>query len=346
MHALAGVAESAGRLALDARRRGLREWTKHGNELVTSAEVLVHEHVTTEIARLCPGVAMLTEESTTHEIPKACFIVVDEIDGTAPFAAGADTWGVMLALVDEAPTCGVIHLPEKQGTITAQREQGCWINNRRVHMHFDGALRDALAGVDVSTRADDAGWRLIRNVAAGARALRSFSCAAASALELLEGVTQLYVNPAGGKIWDFAPIAVAIAEAGGTAGPTAHRCSGSQMASWRKWGAGREVLRSAETSRRHTGLVSACPCPRPGITAAGMLIRSCSAVAKGVIAVCPEISGGLLARPAADPLHGAATARPRRRRGHRCDRRQRDARIRAARSTRSRLRVVPCGSQY
>jgi hypothetical protein len=134
---------------------------------------------------------MLTEESKTHEIPQARFIVVDEIDGTAPFAAGADTWGVMLALVDEAPTCGVIHLPEKQVTIMALREQGCWINNRRVRMHFDGALRDALAGVDVSTRADDAGWRLIRNVAARARAMRSFSCAAASALELLEGVTAL-----------------------------------------------------------------------------------------------------------------------------------------------------------
>src|SRR6478735_11844799 len=98
MQALAGVAQSAGRIALDARRRGLREWTKHGNELVTSAEVLVHEHVTTEIARLCPGVAMLTEESKTHEIPQTQFIVVDEIDGTAPFAAGADSWGVMLAL--------------------------------------------------------------------------------------------------------------------------------------------------------------------------------------------------------------------------------------------------------
>jgi myo-inositol-1(or 4)-monophosphatase len=217
MQALAGIAQSAGRLALDARKRGLREWTKHGNELVTSAEVLIHEHVTTEIARLCPGVAMVTEESKTHEIPQARFIVVDEIDGTAPFAAGADTWGVMLALVDEAPTCGVIHLPERQVTITAQRGQGCWIDGRRIHLQFDGALRDALAGVDVSTRADDAGWRLIRNVAAGARAIRSFSCAAASLLELLEGVTQVYVNPAGGKIWDFAPLAVAITEAGGIA---------------------------------------------------------------------------------------------------------------------------------
>jgi fructose-1,6-bisphosphatase/inositol monophosphatase family enzyme len=213
---LSGIARSAGRLALDARTRGLREWTKHGNELVTSAEVQVHEYVAAELSRLFPGVSLLTEESKEHAIPQGRFIVVDEIDGTAPFAAGADTWGVMIAVIEEEPVSAVIHLPQKDATITAQRGEGCRINGRRISSRFDGSLRDAVAGADI-TAADDSGWRLIRRIAGRVRTLRCFGCAAAAALEHLEGITQLYVNPAGGKIWDFAPIALAVAEAGGTA---------------------------------------------------------------------------------------------------------------------------------
>ena len=212
---LSSVAHSAGRLALDARRGELRRWTKHGNELVTSAELAIHDHVTRELSRALPGVSLVTEESEDHVIPRGRFIVVDEIDGTAPYAAGADTWGVMIALVDEVPTCGVIHLPEKNVTITAQHQLGCWIGDQRVHTRFAGTLREATAGGDVSAALDDAGWSLIRSIARTARTLRCLGSAAAGAFEYLQGITQLYANPVGGKIWDFAPIAIAVTEAGG-----------------------------------------------------------------------------------------------------------------------------------
>lgn len=212
---LSSIAQSAGQLALDARCGELRRWTKHGNELVTSAELAIHDHVTRELSRAFPGVSLLTEESKEHPIPSGRFIVVDEIDGTAPYVAGADTWGVMIALVDEVPTGGVIHLPEKNVTITAQHQQGCWLNDRRISTRFTGTLRDATAGADLSAGLDDAGWRLIRGIARTARTLRCLGSAAAAAFEYLQGITQLYANPVGGKIWDFAPIAVAVTEAGG-----------------------------------------------------------------------------------------------------------------------------------
>jgi myo-inositol-1(or 4)-monophosphatase len=177
----------------------------------------VHDYVATELSRLFPGVSLLSEESKEHAIPRNRFIVVDEIDGTAPFAAGADTWGVMIAVIEEEPVGAVIHLPQKGATITAQRRQGCWIDGRRVSTRFAGTLRDAVAGADIAAGPDDDAWSLIRRIAGRVRALRCFGCAAAGALEHLEGITQLYVNPAGGKIWDFAPIALAIREAGGTA---------------------------------------------------------------------------------------------------------------------------------
>jgi fructose-1,6-bisphosphatase/inositol monophosphatase family enzyme len=212
---LSSIARAAGGIALEARRGELRRWTKQGNELVTSAELAIHDHVIRELSRTLPGVSLLTEESKEHAIPPGPFVVVDEIDGTAPYVAGADTWGVMIALVEERPTCGVVHLPDKNVTITAQSGQGCWIDDRRIRTHFTGPLREATAGADLSAGLDDAGWRQIRGIARTARTLRCLGSAAASACEFLQGITQLYANPVGGKIWDFAPIAIAVTEAGG-----------------------------------------------------------------------------------------------------------------------------------
>ena len=52
---LSGIAQSAGRLALDARTRGLREWIKQGNELVTSAELQINGYVAAELSVSFPA---------------------------------------------------------------------------------------------------------------------------------------------------------------------------------------------------------------------------------------------------------------------------------------------------
>lgn len=212
---LAALARSAGRIALDARTRGLRRWTKDGNELVTSAELLVHRHVIDELARLLPGVHVLTEESEDHALPNGRFIVVDEIDGTVPYAAGADTWGVMIAVVDGSPECGVIHLPQKNVTIAAARGGGCRIDGRKITLAFDGALEHCIADAEINGSLQEPWWASVHGLASEARAVRCLACAAATVLDLLTGVTQVYLNPRGGRLWDFAPAALAIEESGG-----------------------------------------------------------------------------------------------------------------------------------
>ena len=214
---LATLAQSAGRIALDARRQGLRRWTKHGNELVTSAELLIHRHLVDELARLLPGVPVLTEESKEHAIPAGRYVVVDEIDGTVPYAAGADSWAVMLAVVDGPPVCGVIRLPQKGVTITTERNGGCWIDGHRVTLDFDGTLEQCIADAEINGSLDEPYWTAVRGLANEARAVRCLACAGATVLDLLAGVTQVYLNPRGGKIWDFAAASLAIDEAGGIA---------------------------------------------------------------------------------------------------------------------------------
>ena len=96
-------------------------------------------------------------------------------------------------------------------------EQGCWIDGRRVSTRFGGTLRDAVAGADIAASLDDSGWLLIRKIAGRARALRCFGCAAAGGARAPRGHHAALREPCGRKDWDFAPIALAVTEAGGTA---------------------------------------------------------------------------------------------------------------------------------
>lgn len=209
------IAREAGAIAQGARAEGLAVTAKAQGEIVTSADRAVHTGLMAAFARHFPGLPLLTEESPRHAIPAGPFLVADEIDGTAPFSAGSAQWGVMLAWMDPAPTHAVIHLPDLGVTITAAQGEGCWLNGGRVALRADDALGATLLGAEFNKRLRPEEWAWLQRLVSAARAVRATACSAASTHELLSGVTGLYVNPRGGRIWDFAAPALAISEAGG-----------------------------------------------------------------------------------------------------------------------------------
>ncbi len=211
----AHIARQAGAAILAARGHALEAWVKADNEPVTTADRAAHGVLMRALHRHFPGVPLLTEESTSHHIPDGPFIVVDELDGTVPFAAGTADWGVLLALVDGEPTLGVIHLPEQDVTITAARGRGCRLNGRSLSLSAGPGLSETLLGVEINGRLGEREWAALRRVCGRARAVRATACTAASAHELLKGTTNAYINLSGGRIWDFAAPALAISEAGG-----------------------------------------------------------------------------------------------------------------------------------
>ena len=73
-------------------------WKGEGVDLVTEADLAVHEQVREGLAGLEPGVAVVSEEDQLHEGrgPDECFIL-DPIDGTHNFANGLPWWVVALA---------------------------------------------------------------------------------------------------------------------------------------------------------------------------------------------------------------------------------------------------------
>jgi myo-inositol-1(or 4)-monophosphatase len=82
--------------------RGRPVENPRGVDLVTEGDILVDRIVREGLARLFPGVPLVSEErdppSGIADAPADCF-VLDPIDGTSNFATGLDLWAISLARV-------------------------------------------------------------------------------------------------------------------------------------------------------------------------------------------------------------------------------------------------------
>jgi 3'(2'), 5'-bisphosphate nucleotidase len=86
---------------------------------VTAADEAAETVILEGLARLLPGVPVVSEEASTHGLPSAlpsCFVLVDPLDGTREFIAGRPEFTVNIAVVmDGAPVAGVVAAPLLSG---------------------------------------------------------------------------------------------------------------------------------------------------------------------------------------------------------------------------------------
>jgi 3'(2'), 5'-bisphosphate nucleotidase len=84
---------------------------------VTSADEASEAAILQGLARLLPGVPVVSEEMAGHKAPPALdgsFIVVDPLDGTREFLSGSDQFTVNLAIVTRGiPIAGIIAAPKQ-----------------------------------------------------------------------------------------------------------------------------------------------------------------------------------------------------------------------------------------
>jgi fructose-1,6-bisphosphatase/inositol monophosphatase family enzyme len=113
---------------------------KSPNNLVTEADVEAEKALGRYLTELLPGSLVVGEEavSADHSVLEALkgeapVWVLDPVDGTANFAQGRATFGVIVALVQGGRTrAGWIHDPIADVTATVQAGQGAWIGDRRL----------------------------------------------------------------------------------------------------------------------------------------------------------------------------------------------------------------------
>jgi 3'(2'), 5'-bisphosphate nucleotidase len=109
------IASQAAAAILAALNAGLGRHEKADGSPVTSADQAAERVILAGLARLLPGLTIVSEEATGHRRPDnlgASFLVVDPLDGTRELLAGRDEFTVNIALVKEAvPIAGVVAAP-------------------------------------------------------------------------------------------------------------------------------------------------------------------------------------------------------------------------------------------
>ncbi len=95
--------------------------TKDDMSPVTAADEAAEAVILEGLARLCPGVPVVAEESVAQgrlpDLNGGSFFLVDPLDGTKEFIAGRDEYTVNIALIsDGTPIAGVIAAP-RQGLL-------------------------------------------------------------------------------------------------------------------------------------------------------------------------------------------------------------------------------------
>ncbi len=148
---LESLMREAGQLARATARRPFRRWTKGADRSpVSEGDIAVNEFLRERLSRLVPQAGWLSEE--TADVPGArhesLIWIVDPIDGTRAYIAGAEDWTISVALVEKRrPVLAALYAPATDEMFSAARGQGATLNDVRIRAHDDATLVGArLAG--------------------------------------------------------------------------------------------------------------------------------------------------------------------------------------------------------
>ena len=112
---LTTVVSAAGAAILAARSGSLDTRTKPDLTPVTAADHAAEAIILDALARLLPGMCIVSEEAAGHAPPQRIpdsFVLVDPLDGTREFIAGRDEFTINLAIVaDGRPRLGIVAAP-------------------------------------------------------------------------------------------------------------------------------------------------------------------------------------------------------------------------------------------
>ena len=111
------IASRAAEAILSVPQPELNERHKPDFSPVTAADDAADTVILAGLARLMPGVPVVTEESTGNRVVEGLgerFLIVDPLDGTREFLAGLDEFTVNIALIENAtPIAGVLAAPAR-----------------------------------------------------------------------------------------------------------------------------------------------------------------------------------------------------------------------------------------
>lgn len=132
---LTDLGKEAGAIAMKWFRSDPQVWMKEGQSPVSEADFEVDRFLRQELLKARPDYGWLSEETDddADRLDRDRVFVVDPIDGTRGFIAGADQWCISIAVVEHGrPQVGILECPALDQSIVAQSQGGAWCNSTKM----------------------------------------------------------------------------------------------------------------------------------------------------------------------------------------------------------------------
>lgn len=191
------------------------------NDFVTDVDKNAEGIVLEKITKAFPQDSITAEESGMKEGSSSNRWFIDPLDGTSNFIHGFPYYCVSIALYESnTPALAVIYDPNQDELFTAVSGQGAAVNDRRIRMNKDTALRNAMTATGFPFRGDDNFsnyMQLFEKITRSCAAVRRPGAAALDLANVAAGRFDAFFEQ-GLRSWDCAAGALLVREAGGLVG--------------------------------------------------------------------------------------------------------------------------------
>jgi myo-inositol-1(or 4)-monophosphatase len=209
------MVQEAGKVILPYFQTALQVETKQDNSPVTIADKNAEEALRKLMEKHTPDYGIIGEEFGSRSGQAGREWVIDPIDGTKAFIHGVPLFGTLLALLEDGkPLVGVISLPALGQVMHASLGGGCFLDGKPCRVSMAARIEDSLLLDGSSTTMERLGhgpaWAALRK---RARLHRGWGDCYGHFLVAC-GRAEAMVDPIV-SIWDVAPMAVILPEAGG-----------------------------------------------------------------------------------------------------------------------------------
>jgi histidinol-phosphatase len=209
------IAERAGNLALSYFRQKILIEMKENMTPVTVADKKTEEFIRHEIAQRYSEHGILGEEFENSGLDREFVWTIDPIDGTRSFIRGIPLWGTLLGLLHRGePVLGVMALPALDEVYSAAQGLGAFCNGVQIHASTVQTMEKSIVSVGDVTCFETAGRaQMLKSLQDKAELCRGYTDCFGHAM-VARGAVDMMIDPLV-SIWDVAPLAAIVTEAGG-----------------------------------------------------------------------------------------------------------------------------------
>jgi len=145
MRTALAAAEAAGRVLLERFEKGVSVQHKGPVDLVTEADRLAEETIVGQLRKQFPDHDILAEEADHGRQPSRYRWIIDPLDGTTNFAHGFPWFAISIALTMAGePALGIIYNPFHKALFRAEKGQGAFLNDVKLHVSATDRLDQSL----------------------------------------------------------------------------------------------------------------------------------------------------------------------------------------------------------